>query len=273
MTNQSVGSSNMVSRSYKVAKLVAALSKAQGEIGEIHKNKTVTVAPRSGGQPYDFRYATLSSIIEAIRVPLSKNGILYTQTLEFDFKNNIHYLTTTLFHDEEYISSTTPLLVKDMGNQQFGSALTYMKRYALAAILGIAPDDDDDGNAADGNEVRAMAEAVAKSEPPKVVRVPAPDPIKPLVGETVEIAPMPSKIDVPLLPDDSGSDWMKWGKKMMALANALGNKDAIDKLKQLNEVPLKNMEISAPKMYSNLSLAIVRLEKSLEKPSAAQAKS
>lgn len=253
-------------RSPKVSKLVAALAKAQGEIKEIAKNKKVTVTPRTGGSSYDFRYATLSSIIDAIREPLSKNGIVYTQTLEFDIKNNIHYLTTALLHDEEYISSISPLLLRDMSNQQFGSALTYMKRYALAAILGIAPDDDDDGNLADGNEVKAS------------VTVPAPDVIKPLVGETVAVIPQDNghpqiKIDVPMSEDGETSDWIKWGRTFMSVANGLKSKEEIEQLRQVNAVPMKNMELYAPKMFTNLSMAILRLENSLEKKANVKTKS
>src|SRR5258705_2822934 len=166
----SMTKSHSANRSEDIGELVLALSKAQGAIGEIIKDRTVMVTPRSGGQPYQFKYATLSSIVHAIRKPLSDNGIAYTQVLNRDDILQCFALTTTLHHGNQFISSTVPLIMAEGTNQQFGSSLTYMKRYTLSALLGIAPDEDDDGNAADGNEVKAMSE-------PGKPKAPAPDPI------------------------------------------------------------------------------------------------
>src|SRR6266404_1710003 len=220
------------SRSEEVDKLVQALAKAQGTFPEIERNRTVTVRPKSGGQEYQFKYATLSAIIDAIRKPLSNNGLAYTQIISHDAETGYYILTTTLWFGNQFLSSKTPIIAEGQTNQQFGSALTYMKRYALAAILGIAADEDDDGNAADGNEIKAVAD--------KKPKAPAPDPISsgpqrnPMhrrpdeTGEeyefrtkTGEFAPKKDKIvdlvgqnfsteliKVPLLADESGADWM-----------------------------------------------------------------
>src|SRR6266704_5630786 len=153
-------------RSRNIGDLVLALSKAQGEFPDIERNRTVTVQPRSGGQPYQFKYATLSAIIDAIRKPLSKNGIAYTQIISHDSDTGFYVLTTTLHFGNQFLSSKTPIIVEGSTNQQFGSALTYMKRYALAAILGIAADEDDDGNAADGNEIKAVKDKAPKARSP-----------------------------------------------------------------------------------------------------------
>src|SRR6266702_6359675 len=88
-------------RSRNIGDLVLALSKAQGEFPDIERNRTVTVQPRSGGQPYQFKYATLSAIIDAIRKPLSKNGIAYTQIISHDADTGFYILTTTLYCDEQ----------------------------------------------------------------------------------------------------------------------------------------------------------------------------
>src|ERR1700688_2665710 len=65
------------SRSGDIGDLMLALAKAQGQIGDIPRNRTVTVQPKSGGQAYHFKYATLSAIIDAIKKPLSENGLAY----------------------------------------------------------------------------------------------------------------------------------------------------------------------------------------------------
>src|SRR5258708_5425436 len=227
------------SRSEEVDSLVEALAKAQGAFPEIERNRTVTVQPRSGGHAYQFKYATLSAIIDAIRKPLSEAGLAYTQIISHDADTGFYVLTTTLWFGNQFLSSKTPIIAEGQTNQQFGSALTYMKRYALAAILGIAADEDDDGNAADGNEVKGVVD--------KKPKAPAPDPIssgkqnlkeaysgdsnQPLPVDNIEraVGPIagnaailnelglfsPDLIKVPLLADESGSDWMAWGQAFM----------------------------------------------------------
>jgi hypothetical protein len=255
-----------IGRSADIGELMLSLAKAQGQIGDIPRNRTVTVTPRSGGTPYQFKYATLSAIIDAIRKPLSDNGLGYTQIISHDLDAGMFYLTTTLYLGNQFIASKVPLLNADGGNQAFGSALTYMKRYSLAAMLGIAADEDDDGNAADGNEVKALS----------TPKPPAPSPIKPggikqASGRELGPEPVvfsPAKIDVPLLKDESGSDWMTWGKEFIAMARSATDLPALTALETLHAMPLKNMEMQAPKMYTNLTLALIKIKKEMEKKDA-----
>lgn len=137
--------------SQQIDKIFEALSKAQNEIKNPEKNKTVKVKTKTGGS-YDFKYATLDAIIDCVRGPLTKNGMWFTQTLANG--NGKYKLVTTLGHSSgQWICSETPILSTSADNQAFGSALTYMKRYALSALLGVAADEDDDANYADGNTV------------------------------------------------------------------------------------------------------------------------
>src|SRR6266576_3219023 len=260
-------------RSAEVDKLVQALAKAQGEIGDIPRNRTVTVQPRSGGQPYQFKYATLSANIDAIRKPLSSNGLAYTQIISHDAETGYYILTTTLWFGNQFLSSKTPIIAEGQTNQQFGSALTYMKRYALAAILGIAADEDDDGSAADGNEIKAVAD--------KKPKAPAPDPIssgpskgvavgRPLMAEDnlIDIVGQnfsTELIKVPLLADESGADWMAWGQAFMAMARKAPDQASLMKLEKENEMPMSNMKDQAPKMFANMTLALIKVKKALEK--------
>ncbi len=261
------------SRSEAVDKLVQALAKAQGEIGDIPRNRTVTVQPRSGGQPYQFKYATLSAIIDAIRKPLSSNGLAYTQIISHDAETGYYILTTTLWFGNQFLSSKTPIIAEGQTNQQFGSALTYMKRYALAAILGIAADEDDDGNAADGNEIKAVADKKPKAPAPDPISSGLPqkqarndpppqteDNIQKIVGEIF----VPELIKVPLLADESGSDWMAWGQAFMAMARNAQDRASLMKLEKENAMPMFNMKDQAPKMFTNMTLALIKVKKALE---------
>ena len=130
--------------------LAAALAKAQAAIESPPRNRTVKVSMKTGGS-YEFAYATLDAIIDAVRKPLTDNGLWFTQTLANGEGGKYRLVTTLLHSSGQYVQSETPLLQTEAGNQAFGSALTYMRRYALTAMLGVAADEDDDGNAAEGN--------------------------------------------------------------------------------------------------------------------------
>lgn len=157
-------------QSESVAKLAQALAKAQAKLTAPKRNREVTVTPRrEGAKPYKFEYSTLDSLIEHVRGPLTENGLWFVQTTEpggYLSGGAGFLLKTTLLHESgEYISGY--LQVRDGGsNQEMGSELTYRKRYALSAILGLASDLDDDGNSADGNEISEAKERVMPSPRP-----------------------------------------------------------------------------------------------------------
>lgn len=140
-----------------VGQLTLALAKAQAEIAAPARNREVKVATKSGST-YSFRYATLDAVIDVVRGPLTKNGLWFVQILEGGADGKYRLVTRLLHESGESIESVTPLLVQGTGNQEFGSALTYMRRYALTALLGVAADEDDDANRADGNTVEQSRE-------------------------------------------------------------------------------------------------------------------
>lgn len=125
-------------RSDSIAKLAAALSKAQAKIEAAKKEST--------NPHFRSKYADLSSVWAAIREPLTANELSILQ--EPGAINGKLLLTTTLLHSSgEYVRSSFEIPVTKQDPQGFGSALTYARRYALQAVVGIAPEDDD-GNAA-----------------------------------------------------------------------------------------------------------------------------
>lgn len=121
------------------AKVSAAFVKAQAEIGKAIKDST--------NPHFRNNYADLSSVVDAIKPALEKNGLSFTQK----FHENPDGVTveTIIIHESgETISNgvlSVPATKKDA--QGFGSACTYARRYSLQAAFGVAPDDDD-GNAA-----------------------------------------------------------------------------------------------------------------------------
>lgn len=89
------------------------------------------------------KYADLASVVKAASPIWTKHGLAVTQTLGDDT------LTTTLLHSSgQYIGDTAHLHLVKLDSQAHGSAITYTRRYALMAILGLVADVDDDANAA-----------------------------------------------------------------------------------------------------------------------------
>lgn len=129
--------------------IAEALAKAQGEFTNPEKNRTVEVKTRTGGS-YHFAYATLDQILEITRPILSKHGLSVVQVVE---KDEGLTLTSRLLHGSgQWIESNLPLHVEGDGVQALGSAISYLRRYGIISLLGLAAEEDDDGNRSDGNQ-------------------------------------------------------------------------------------------------------------------------
>ncbi len=138
-------------RSEQIDQLAVALAKAQGEIEGAAKD--------SANLFFRSKYADLASVWNAIREPLSKAGLSVAQPVAV--KGPEVTVTTVLLHASgQWISGDLTLTamrqLKDGAGwetvntpQAIGSTITYARRYALAAMVGVAPEEDD-GNAASG---------------------------------------------------------------------------------------------------------------------------
>lgn len=110
------------------------------------------------------KYATLAAIVEAITPHLAKHGLAVVQEASTDEQGIV--IETWLVHETGAMMQFTPLPLPltDRKPQAVGSALTYGRRYALAAICGLAPDDDDGQAAQDAQNApqRALATPASK---------------------------------------------------------------------------------------------------------------
>lgn len=121
-----------------ITKIMPALIKAQGEFAPAVKAK---VNPH-----FKSKYVPLDVVLDAIAEPLRNNGIAIVQ--QTDIWDGRTVLLTRLVHESgEWIAGRYPVHPVKADPQGEGSALTYARRYALMALAGIAPEDDD-GNAA-----------------------------------------------------------------------------------------------------------------------------
>ena len=104
------------------------------------------------------KYADLTSVWEACREALTKNGLSVVQATEFDGENA--WIKTILLHASgESIEGRYPLRPVQNTPQGMGSAISYARRYALAAMVGVVSDDDDGNEASQGKPQLAVVEA------------------------------------------------------------------------------------------------------------------
>lgn len=128
--------SNMY-QSEQINELATALAKAQGEMSPAIKD--------SSNPFFKSKYADISSVWSACREPLSRHGLSIVQTM--DDRDGRIFLVTTLLHSSgQWMKSFIPLIMEK--THAVGSALTYTRRYALSAIVGMTTEEDDDGNEA-----------------------------------------------------------------------------------------------------------------------------
>jgi ERF superfamily protein len=134
--------------SESVAALASALAKAQAELINPEKSLTATIRTgRPGEVERSFRYAPLSSGLDIVRKTLGQHEIATLQTTAIDQAAGMVHLTTTLAHASgEWIASDWPVcsIAETANPQRMGAALTYARRYALFALVGIAGEDDID---------------------------------------------------------------------------------------------------------------------------------
>lgn len=145
--------------------LFERLTKAQSEFPEITLD--------SKNPHHGYKYVSLPHILKLIRPVLNKHGIFLTQAISEGTETGTVSLTTTLQHLDQSYSATMTARVDDgriKGVQAIGSTITYLRRYQLCAILGLAGEEDDDG-------AESVRVSQAKTERPKPQK---PDPKKPI---------------------------------------------------------------------------------------------
>ncbi len=147
----------MQSHSEGLNELAAALVVAQAAFPNIDMDGTGQV-----GQNRNYKYATLAHIIKTVTPVLTANGIAVVQTCEPASPGALR-VTTTLLHKSGQFLEGTLEMPGGSTPQQAGSAMTYARRYSLAAILGVAADEDDDG--AQASQPRRQQPARARTEP------------------------------------------------------------------------------------------------------------
>lgn len=142
-----------MNKSESIAALSKALAKAQSEVENAGKN--------ANNPHFKSKYADLAEVLNTVRPIFSANGLAISQFPSFE--NGIASVETIITHESgEWMSGISSAPVTKQDAQGVGSATTYLRRYSLAAIAGVAQEDDD------GNS------AIGKAKKPEPVKQPDP---------------------------------------------------------------------------------------------------
>jgi hypothetical protein len=215
---------NEMQKSESIAELAKALAKAQGEMEPAKKG--------SENPYYRSKYADLSQVMEAIRKPLSANGLAVSQLIQPDSEEAI--VETILMHESgEWLSSIITLKPVKADPQGLGSAITYARRYALSAIVGLATEEDDDAEKAMGHNSSSSSQVPAQKQtnPQSMVTT---EQLKTFWGSLKKLGWSSDQVHHRLGIKSLKNDWLAKGK---TLTEAY---DLITKTSPMEEVPSSN---------------------------------
>lgn len=134
-------------KSESIGKLALALANAQHQMKSAAKDST--------NPHFKSRYADLASIWDACRDALHANELSVTQIPTGNAEMGSVGMLTVLMHSSgEWIGGEASTKPKDLAPQTVGSAITYLRRYGLASVVGVVAEDDDDGEAAQPRQTR-----------------------------------------------------------------------------------------------------------------------
>lgn len=135
--------------------LFKAIAEARKHFEPLSKDGKADVTNREGKFLYSFTYAPLDVVLAALEPGLQAAGLALLQPFDGDV------LYTILAYGESSLTVETPLPPWNTP-QELGSLLTYLRRYQIKGLFGVADAEDDDGNAASGNKAQ-----VTRKEPPQ----------------------------------------------------------------------------------------------------------
>lgn len=253
--------------SERIGAIAAALAKAQADLINPEKNLEATIrSPFPREEDRRFRYASLASGLDIVRKALSQQEIATLQTTRFEQVTGQIHLTTLLAHASgEWISSDLPVCAsKDVeAPHRLGAALTYARRYALFALVGIAGEDDLDAPDLATSTPAATAPQAAPGLKGKVSKdVPNRSPVLPS-KESTELL---KRLLRELALREGSEGLLAWAKSSLPLKNTLVEVDA----RILESAYQKRFEETAlPDIYSDDEppASVVGLTPSEESPS------
>jgi len=133
--------SRMSTCSAEINEIAGALAKAQDGFETPKRNCSVSFSGRN------YKYADLEAVYKAVRKALAGNGLAITHLCQ-EFAGQVELVTMLTHSSGQWFRSVYPVKAKVDLPQEFGSAMTYARRYSVSALLGIASEEDDDAQSA-----------------------------------------------------------------------------------------------------------------------------
>jgi hypothetical protein len=218
-----------------IGAIAAALAKAQGELTNPEKSLIATIRspfPREGDRT--FRYASLASGLDIVRKHLGQHEIATVQTTAIDPASGQIHLTTLLAHASgEWISSDWPVcpVSETSAPHRMGAALTYARRYALFALVGIAGEDDLDAPdlAAEPSPAKEAAVDIdrsARGRKPLNGSIHRERQVKPILPAEASAA-LRDQLIAEIENIRSGDELAAWAHRRLSAKNSLTAEDAL----------------------------------------------
>jgi hypothetical protein len=126
-----------------ISAIADALAKAQGELENVTKDRE--------NPHFKSTYATLAAVLDVCRPVLSKHGIAIIQAPANDEGGRVSITTRLLHSSGEWLQCTVAVRASKDDAQGIGSVVSYLRRYSLAAMVGVAQQDDDGNAGSNGN--------------------------------------------------------------------------------------------------------------------------
>jgi hypothetical protein len=153
-------------QSDQINELATALAKAQGVMVNVVADQKASIPTRAGGT-YSYTYADLGSVLNAIRKPLSENGLCIMQGIH-EGQNAILIMTELAHSSGQWVRSELAIPISPEATpQNIGSVITYGRRYGLSALIGIASEDDDAKSATEEKPTERPRQAIRPQAPAK----------------------------------------------------------------------------------------------------------
>ncbi|WP_448044753.1 ERF family protein [Bradyrhizobium liaoningense] len=245
--------------SERIGAIAAALARAQAELTNPEKTLTAVIrSPFPREDDRSFRYASLASGLDIVRKTLSQQEIATIQTTRIEPGTGQIHLTTLLAHASgEWISSDLPVCAsKDVeAPHRMGAALTYARRYALFALVGIAGEDD-----MDAPNVVTGPPAATESQPASGPKAKSPKTVlnRPPLLSPEHSAELLDRLLSELARQEHGEALLAWAKISLPLKNTLLEADArvleAAYQKMFEEAVLPGVDLAGPRSESEVGL-------------------
>ena len=144
-----------MNKSESIKNLAIALCKAQGDMEKASKN--------SPNPHFKSKYANLTEVLDCVKESFTPNGLCFTQMPSYE--NGVVYVETLVIHESgEWLSSVSGSPICKLTPQGVGDAITYLRRYSIAAIAGLGQEDTD-GNSSEPTQPVATTQSQDDNKP------------------------------------------------------------------------------------------------------------